>query len=159
MAQGIQVTPIELREFAPIIRPSDPPQAESGSEVSAGEIITRTATVRLDARGFVHVTITPMAEQHVADALENIDAVRTLGRGATLPILIDMRRVKSIDNAAHEKYRLGHTPAPRVMALLVASPLSRIIANYYITMFESPIPTRVFSSELDAMSWIAQHIS
>jgi hypothetical protein len=159
MAQGIQTTPIDVRENVPLIRPSDPPQVIAGSAFTAGEIVTRTATVRLDTRGFVHIVVTPLAEQHLADALENIDAVRKLGQGSVLPILVDMRRVKSIDNAAHEQYRNGHTPTPRAMALLVASPLSRIIANYYITMFEGPIPTRAFTSELDAMSWIAQHIS
>lgn len=159
MAQGIQTTPIELRDNALLIRPSDPPEATDSSALSAGEITTRTATVRLDTRGFVLVVITPMAEQHLADALENIEAVRTLGQGSSMPIIVDMRRVKSIDNAAHERYRCGHSPAPRGIALLVASPLSRIIANYFVTMFEGPIPTRVFTSELDAMSWIAQHIS
>ncbi|MCK6592223.1 MAG: hypothetical protein L6Q76_32110 [Polyangiaceae bacterium] len=159
MAQGIQTTPVPVHDAAPLIRPSDPPECAGGSTLVADEIITRTATIRLDARGFVHVIITPMAEQRLADALENIEAVRTLGRGSSLPMLVDMRRVKSIDNAAQEQYRSGHSPPPRVRALLVASPLSRIIANYFVTMFEGPIPTRVFTSELDAMSWISQHIS
>jgi hypothetical protein len=158
MAQGIQTTLIEIRGDAPLMRPSDPPDVSAPASTTA-EIITRTATVRLDARGFVHIVVTPSAEQHLADALENIEAVRQLSRESPLPILVDMRRVKSIDNAAHERYRDGHTPAPRAMALLVASPLSRIIANYFTTMFEGPIPTRVFTSELDAMGWIAQHIS
>ncbi|HZF54625.1 MAG TPA: hypothetical protein VE093_38520 [Polyangiaceae bacterium] len=158
MAQGIQTTLIDFREGAPLLRTPDARQAIAATAIIDCEIITRTATVRLDARGFVHVVVTPLAEQHLADAIENVEAVRQLSRESRLPILVDMRRVKSIDNAAHERYRAGHTPAPRAMAMLVASPLSRIIANYFTTMYECPIPTRVFTSEVDALGWIAQHI-
>lgn len=159
MAQGIQTTTTVARDEAPLMRPSDPPQPTPAGAETTAIIITRTATVRLDAKGFVRVVVTPMAEQHLADAIENVEAVRRLSAESPLPVLVDMRRVKSIDNSAHEQYRNGHTPAPRVMALLVASPLSRIIANYFITMFEGPIPTRVFTDEDDALGWIAQHIS
>jgi len=159
MAQGIQTPLTDLRTDAPLLRPSDPPQVSVAGATITAEIITRTATVRLDARGFVHIVVTPLAEQHLADALENIDAVKRLSGESPLPLLVDMRRVKSIDNAAHEVYRDGHTPLPRAMAMLVASPLSRIIANYFTTMFEGPIPTRVFTTEDDAMAWIGQHIS
>ena len=71
------------------------------------------------------------------------------------PVLVDMRRVRSIDRAARVHY-VSPESALRTLAvgILVGSPLSRVVGNFFIGLNKAPIPTRLFSAEPEALRWL-----
>jgi len=42
------------------------------------------------------------------------------------------------------------------VALLIASPLSRVLGNFYLRINRPETPTRLFSSEEEAGAWLRQ---
>jgi hypothetical protein len=133
-------------------------QFESQEQVPASPIVTRTARVWLDREGIVQEVDAPGSEQRVEDARENIDANRVAARGSRRPLLVDMSRVKSISREARAYYA---AEAPRVVCavgLVVGSPLSKMIGNFFLGLNRPAIPTRLFSSTEAAASWLRQFI-
>jgi hypothetical protein len=89
------------------------------------------------------------------DAREDIEAIRKLGKGKRLPVLVDIREVRSADRDARAYF--GGAEAARVelaAAILVGSPLSRMIGNFYLTVSAPLIPTRLFASYAEAIAWL-----
>ena len=72
--------------------------------------------------------------------------------GKAAPSLIDMRQIKSTTREARE-YSTGAKYTPAV-ALLIASPISRILGNFFINYSQPPYPTRLFTSEDEALDWL-----
>ena len=51
----------------------------------------------------------------------------------------------------------GSTPSRRArvaIALLVGSPLSRVIGNFFVGLNRSTFPLRLFTSEEEAIAWL-----
>jgi hypothetical protein len=73
-----------------------------------------------------------------------------------LPVLADIRHVKAIEREAREVYRSREKYNMEVtaLAILVGSPLSRAIGNFFIGLSRMPMPTRLFTSEADAIRWL-----
>ncbi|MGQ0829315.1 MAG: DUF7793 family protein [Bacteroidota bacterium] len=46
----------------------------------------------------------------------------------------------------------------KALALLTRSPLSRMIANIYLTLKKPAYPTKVFSDETEARKWLKQYL-
>ena len=122
----------------------------------ANEIVTRTARHFIGDDGIVRSIMLPGAEQTEGDAEENIRACGTLLKEhQRCPALIDYRRMRSMDRGARTYYS-GPEPA-RVMsaaAILIESPLSRIIGTFFMGLHKPLVPTRLFTSEAEALAWL-----
>ncbi len=44
------------------------------------------------------------------------------------------------------------------VGLLVASPVSRMIANFFLRLGAQPVPTRVFDHPASAREWLRSHL-
>ncbi len=91
-------------------------------------------------------------------AKENIDAqerVRDrLGKEKTR-VLVDMRAIKSISRDAREYYANERTASiQRATALVIESPLSRVIANFFMGLNRPLTPTRMFTDVDEAIEWL-----
>lgn len=119
------------------------------------ELLTRTSTIRLESNTLVRVTILPGAVQTLDDAKENGAAMDKIMQGRQFRALVDLRQMKSQDREAREYYtQPGHTPGLVAIALLIGSPMSRVIGNLYMGFTKSDIPTRLFTSDADALQWL-----
>lgn len=119
------------------------------------EILTRTSTIRLESKRLVRVTILPGVVQTLADAKENGMVMDNIMQGRQFRALVDLRQMKSQDREAREYYtQPGHTPGLVAIALLIGSPMSRVIGNLYMGFTKSDIPTRLFTSDADALQWL-----
>jgi hypothetical protein len=119
------------------------------------ELRTRTTVSRLDPDGILHVTYLPGVEETLADAEENFRAGTAAWGEQRRPVLVDAREVK-FQNRDVRQYHSRPESMRRVsaLALLVESPLSRIIANFFITLNKPATSTRVFTSEEEAHAWL-----
>ena len=73
------------------------------------------------------------------------------------PILADFRRVKSINKEAREYLAKSGSKNVTACAVLTDSPVNRIMLNFYLKIDKPVTPTRMFSSNDEALEWLHQH--
>ncbi|MFO0584212.1 MAG: hypothetical protein U0229_18210 [Anaeromyxobacter sp.] len=126
----------------------------SGGESTAGQARTRTCELWLED-GLLRGRFLPDADVSGDDARENLDAsVRLLG-GKPSPTLIDLRSVRS--QSAEARTVLAGPGALRVsskVALLVGSPLSRVVGSFFLRFNRPETTTRLFDDEGKALAWL-----
>jgi len=91
-------------------------------------------------------------------AKENIDAYERvrdrLGKEKTR-VLVDMRAIKGVSRDAREYYANERTASiQRATALVIKSPLSRVIANFFMGLNRPLTPTRMFTDVDEAIEWL-----
>jgi hypothetical protein len=122
------------------------------------EIITRTSRVWLDDEGIVQEVASAGSVQQLADAKENIAANAKVTQGRRLPLLVDMSQVKSITRDARALYAKAGPRVACAVALVVGSPLNRMMGNFFLGFNRPLIPVRLFSSTMDAAVWLRQFL-
>ena len=123
--------------------------------MSNEEIVTRTGRTWMGEDGIIRGVHLPDTEETLEDAKENMAATAKIGAGKRCPILVDLRRVKSIDRQAREYYGRGdQAEVVRAVALLIDSPLSRAIGNFILGINKPRIPVKLFTSEAEALDWL-----
>jgi len=115
---------------------------------------TRTCEFWLE-HGWLSARFLPGANVELADARENLETTSRLSTGSRLAVLVDLRQVKSQSSEA--RVLLAGPEAARVsraVALVIGSPLSRVIGNFYLRFNRPETPTRLFTSEEEAGAWL-----
>lgn len=94
-------------------------------------------------------------EMALAEAKENIAATFELAGRRQIGVLVDMRGVRSQTREARQ-YFAGHEAeqVTRAVALLIGSPVSRVLANFYLRLRTPRIPTALFTNEDEAIAWL-----
>ncbi len=119
-----------------------------------GAVKTRTCVLWADT--LVRGRFLDGAEVTGEDAAENIAVTTRLTGGRRFPVLVDLRSVRS-QSAEARAYQAG-PEALRVtlaVALIIGSPLSRMIGNFYLGFNKPPVPTRLFTSVSEAEDWLS----
>ncbi len=100
------------------------------------------------------------SEYKVADvtkskARDMIDFRLSMCGGKSFPFFADVTRVKSIDREAREEFSNGKgIEMMSACALLIKSPVSQIMGNFFMMVNKPHIPTRLFTSAKDALEWL-----
>jgi hypothetical protein len=120
-------------------------------------VTTRTAKIWLRDDGLIHLVAFPNAQEGLADAQANMAASFSVSRGRRRPLLVDLRAVKGMDREARAYYSSAEA-ADKItaLALLVESPVSRLVANFLIGFNKVPVPTKLFTSPDEAVAWLKQ---
>ena len=96
------------------------------------------------------------AEATLDSAREQVAAQRQqLDDGKPLPFLMDIRRARSLSREARNYF--ASDEAAQVFAataLLVSSPLSRAIGNFFLGLNKPKMQTRLFTDENEALAWL-----
>lgn len=117
-------------------------------------VTTRTCALWLEG-GLLRARFHDGADVNGEDARANLDATARLVAGRRAPALIDLRPVRS--QTAEARALFAGPDAARVsaaVALLVGSPLSRVLGNFYLRFNRPETPTRLFGSEEEAARWL-----
>jgi hypothetical protein len=118
-------------------------------------LLTTSQRLSIDGEGILHIESLPGTEQTRADAEEVVAALWEIGGRRRRPVLVDLRRIKSMDRAARSYYAGPETASTQTAAaLLVGSPLSRAVGNFFLGLNKPLIPTRLFTSEPEAIAWL-----
>ena len=107
--------------------------------------------VGLEPSGFIHLVWHPDVRIEEADAKAAMAAVNEVADGAAYPLLVDMANTQSVTRQARAVFSIP-CAASRI-ALLGASPVDRVLANFFLGVHIPPCPTRFFTSRADAVSW------
>lgn len=91
-------------------------------------------------------------------AKENIDAqesIRDAVKKAKTRVLIDMTAVTEISKQARDYFANERTASiQRATALLIGSPVSRVIGNFFMGLNRPISPTRLFTDPHKAIQWL-----
>lgn len=92
-------------------------------------------------------------------AKENSAAVNGFYTHKKFPLLVDARHLKSISGEARKHFSTnGRSTNITSFALIIGSPLSSIIGNFFMSLNRPHIPARLFTNESDALEWLKQHL-
>lgn len=126
----------------------------SDSSPPSSALVTRTCSLWVDryVRGRFH----DGAEVTLADARENIAATARLVEGRPRPVIVDLRPVRSQSAEARMVFAGPEgTAVSTAVALVMGSPLTRVLGNFYLGFNRPEVPTRLFQSVEDAERWLA----
>ncbi len=109
----------------------------------------------LDADRIVRVKVLPNAVMTLADAIEGNAVTEELCGGEPRPRLCDYTEIRS-QEADCRTYYAGPETARCCLAcaILVGSPVSRVIGNFYLGLTRPITPTRLFDDEAKALEWL-----
>jgi hypothetical protein len=115
----------------------------------------RVGSIWLDGDGIVHVKLRPHVQIGLEEAREAIRTVSVVCGGKVTPAFVDMTAAMAINREAR-LYFAGEETAKveSAAALLIGSPLTRAIGNFFMGLNKPLIPTRLFTSEVEALAWL-----
>lgn len=109
--------------------------------------------------GIARTKVKQGAEVIVEFARENSDAVNSFYKDKKFPLLIDSRGIKSMTREARNQFSTkGRETNTKAFAILIDSPLSKVIGNFFMGINKPAVPTRLFDNEAEAEKWLAQFL-
>lgn len=91
------------------------------------------------------------------DAENNSIDVKTISKGKIYPIFVDIRAIKEIKKEARDHFTMkNRQPGVSAIAILINSPVSRIIGNFFMGINKPSVPSQLFTSEEKAITWLNQ---
>lgn len=105
--------------------------------------------------GICRTKAKPGAEISAPHAMENTLAVTSFYITKKFPLLVDARDVRSISKEARRHFAInGRDTKVTSFAIMVKSPLSRVIGNFFMGLNRPGVPARLFDSEAQAVEWL-----
>jgi hypothetical protein len=97
----------------------------------------------------------PGAEETLENARMHLQAICKLANGDRLPVLVDLRNIRSTTREARKLYGSAEFAACVCAAALLVEPaVSRVIGNFYLGLNKAVYPTRLFTAEPEALDWL-----
>ena len=89
-------------------------------------------------------------------ARATIADLTALTGGKRVPIMADIRRSKGMTQEARAFFG-NPNPPYSALAILADSPVTRMIANFFIGLNRPSVPTHVFTDEENARAWLRRY--
>jgi len=122
-------------------------------------IEVRTGRIWLGDDGIIRATTNPETDLTLADAKEQIEATAKIGRDERLPVLVDFSNMRSQDRECRAYFAGEETAkAVRACAILVTSPVGRVIGSFFMGLNKPVAPTKLFTSETEAIEWLKRFL-
>ena len=119
------------------------------------EVTTQTGKFWLGEDDIIRGVILSTEEHTLTNAEGNSEAVAIISNKKMLPLFIDITRCKTITREARVHYaRKQVGEAVCAIALLIGSPVSKVIGNIFLGFDKPEHPLKLFTSESDAMKWL-----
>jgi hypothetical protein len=108
--------------------------------------------------GIARTTTKPHADVTREDALRNRATISgyLAARGRRFPLLVDSSPTRSLSREARRILTADDDPdlPLNAYAIVVGSPLTRAIANFFVAINRQTVPTRVFDDVDAALAWL-----
>lgn len=93
------------------------------------------------------------------DAMENTVVVTSFFKDKKFPIMIDARGIKSMSREARNHFSArGRDSKTNSFGIIVKSPISRVVGNFFLGISKPSVPTKLFENEEEAKQWLMQFI-
>ncbi|WP_155852966.1 DUF7793 family protein [Arthrobacter sp. H14] len=112
--------------------------------------------IRFCADGVIRLQLPPGIHISEAVARKTIDRLIELSGGRTVPVLLQLTGVGSVSRRARRAY--AATKSASAFALLGESPVDRVIASFFLGGEAPNCPTKFFTSESEALTWLEGYV-
>ena len=113
------------------------------------------ATVFAEADGTVVLVFHPGSHLDAENTGPVVRAHVAAAAGQKRPTLADLRGMRSATREARELAAAPDVAAVTLrMALIVKSPVSRVLGNFFMKVTHPKYPTRIFNDEVAARDWL-----
>ena len=132
---------------------------DSATLAAMSTVVTlRTGRFWVDDEGFLRGECFEGAEETLADAEEQLREQRAHAGGERRPFLMNIARVRSLSRDARNAFANSDDAYAlfSCAALVVGSPLSRAVGNFFIGLNKPRMPTRLFTSEAEGLAWLRE---
>jgi hypothetical protein len=107
--------------------------------------------------GIARTKVKPDIRINLKHALENTIIVTSFYVDKKFPILIDSRDIKSMDREARQHFSTrGRDTKTNAFGIIVSSPVSRVVGNFFLGINRPDVPTKLFDNEEAALKWLKQ---
>jgi hypothetical protein len=121
--------------------------------------IVRSAKLWLGEDGIVRIIWAPGADVTLEDAEECMAAYLKINKGIRRPLFIDTKSMKSLAREARHYFASEEAAnAASAVAIIVGTPVSQVLGNFYLGLSNPHLPTRLFSTEHDALDWLKGYL-
>ena len=108
--------------------------------------------------GIVQLVWGPGVAMGLEDAVAAIDAMTKLTGGQRSPLLVDRHDAGPQDRPARVEFvRRGDLVS--AVALIVATPLSRMMGKFFLNVSKPMAPTKLFDDEASALAWLREFVA
>ncbi len=115
----------------------------------------RAFTSWLGNDSICYTVVKPNVIVDLQDAKENTSSVKEISGDTIYPLLVNLMEIKSITKEARDHFSMqNRTPGVSAIAMLIRSPVSRVIGNFFLGMNRSSVPTKLFTIESEAILWL-----
>ena len=103
--------------------------------------------------GIVQLVWAPRTMVLLEDATAALEEMAKLTGERRSPLLVDMRETGPLDRPTRAELT-RRSDLQSAVALVAGTPLSRMMANFFLRVSEPPFPTRLFDDEASAIAWL-----
>ena len=103
--------------------------------------------------GVVQMTWVSKAVIGLEDAIAAIAVMSELTGGRRSPLSVDLHDGGQPSRLARVEFT-RHDDLVSAVALIVGTPLSRVMGNFFLTVSKPPYPVRLFDDEASALAWL-----
>jgi hypothetical protein len=116
---------------------------------------TRITQVSLGEDNILRYDYTPGAEETIEDAVQTLDEVKKKTLGKKYPVIAYLGKLKSA-SAEARAYHAGteSNSVYTAAALLVTSPIAKVIGNFFLALNKPALPAKLVTSEEEALDWL-----
>lgn len=116
---------------------------------------TQMCSFEADPRGFVWATIDRGAHLEGTDAREALEMTWCVAGDQRTRVLVDMRLIRSETREAQQEFAGDYgAEVCSAVAILIGSPVSRVIGNFFLRLNNHQVPTKLFTNEDQAVAWL-----
>jgi hypothetical protein len=111
----------------------------------------------LRPEGIVQLEWNPGATMGLEDALAAVDALIQITGGIAGPLLVDSRLAGPQDRPARMEF-VRRADLVTAVAIVVGTPLSRMMGNFFVSVNRPTAPTRLFDDVASASAWLMGYL-
>jgi hypothetical protein len=107
--------------------------------------------------GIVQLVWAPRTTVLLEDVTVALAAMAELTGGRRSPLLVDARDTGPLDRPTRAELT-RRSDLQAAVALIVGTPLTRVMANFFLSVNKPVFPTRMFDDEASAVAWLLEFV-
>ena len=121
------------------------------------KILTKTEEIMLMDNDIVYCRVLPGKLMTLEEGKLNVQVISKIANGKKTPVLVDIRESKGVTKECRKYFASKEVAKVQTAcALLIESPFSRLIGNFFLGLNKPLFPTKLFNNKEDAINWLKQ---
>ncbi len=123
--------------------------------MSGQETYEQKGNITMDENNIIHFDYRHHVDITLEDAMIEVAFCAEVGGGEKVAALVNITNARSVNQEARQYY--SSEDAKRVykaVALIVNSPVSKMLGNFFLGLNKPPMPLKLFNSAKEGIAWL-----